>query len=132
MTDQPKQPGHILLVEDDRDILESMTELLDLEGFRTDTAGNGQDALSRLENFAELPDLILLDLMMPIMDGVEFRLRQKAHPRLSSIPVIILSADGRAGNRLSREDSAPILRKPVDIQNLLDVIRQTMTSRSPK
>lgn len=116
----------ILVVEDDKDILESMALLLEFEGFEVNLATNGKEALAYLHSQSELPHLVLLDLMMPVMDGVEFRANQRFHPRLASVPVIILSADGRARDRLPPDDAVVILRKPVDTERLLGKIRETL------
>jgi CheY-like chemotaxis protein len=81
----------ILIVEDDADLREMMAQLLTLEGFRAETVANGREALDYLQK-GDYPDLILLDLMMPVMDGWEFRRRQRAHPEYAQVPVVVLSA----------------------------------------
>src|SRR5947208_6432557 len=81
----------VLIVEDDEDLREMMAQLLTLEGFQAATVANGREALEYLNSGAR-PDVILLDLMMPVMDGWEFRRRQQADPAVSGVPVIVLSA----------------------------------------
>src|SRR5438046_2792257 len=84
----------ILVVEDDPYIRESIQELLELESYTVACAANGKEALDYLEKIGNgLPQLILLDLMMPVMDGFEFRRQQVTSPVLSKIPLIVMSAD---------------------------------------
>jgi DNA-binding response OmpR family regulator len=80
----------ILVVEDDRDILNLVTLYLEKEGFRTCTASTGVDALKQVK--AEHPDLVLLDLMLAEMDGLEVCKRMRADPSLAKIPIIMLTA----------------------------------------
>jgi CheY-like chemotaxis protein len=82
--------GSILVIEDDETTGEMMTKLLEREGYTAGSAGNGRIALERLEISA--PKLILLDLMMPEMDGFEFVTRLRKHEKWSSIPVIVVTA----------------------------------------
>ncbi|OLC51825.1 MAG: hypothetical protein AUH43_01660 [Acidobacteria bacterium 13_1_40CM_65_14] len=98
-----------------------MAQLLTLEGFKAATASNGREALQYLEG-GEAPEVILLDLMMPVMDGWEFRRRQQADPEMSRVPVIVLSAldQGRAVGL----DPAAFLMKPLDFDRLLQLVRQ--------
>lgn len=98
-----------------------MAQLLSLEGLRTETVANGSEALRYLAG-GDIPDVILLDLMMPVMDGWEFRRRQQADPRLAGVPVIILSAlDQTRGVGLN---AAAFLKKPLDFDRLLELVRQ--------
>src|SRR5919206_1695644 len=83
--------GEVLVVEDDFAIRETLRELLEDEGYRVAWAANGKEALARLHERA--PRVILLDLMMPVMDGWEFRVAQQRDPALASIPVVVISAD---------------------------------------
>ncbi len=81
----------VLIVDDDRDIRETLGDLLTDEGFEVEAAWNGETALSRLaEGFR--PDVIVLDVMMPVMDGLTFRSLQRSHPALAGIPVLGLTA----------------------------------------
>lgn len=102
----------ILIVEDDREIRESLSELLELEGYRTAAAADGGDALNYLAK-QPAPHLILLDLMMPVMNGLEFRRQQLLDRDLATIPVIVLTA----GREVPLENLRPqaYLRKPVDV-----------------
>jgi CheY-like chemotaxis protein len=110
----------VLIVEDDADLSEMMAELLTIEGFEARTAANGREALDYLHRHAK-PDLILLDLMMPEMDGWEFRRRQKADPALAALPVIVLSALDPARAADVRADA--VLKKPLDFDRLLELVR---------
>ena len=110
----------VLIVEDDEDLREMMAQLLTLEGFQTATVANGREALEYLHN-ASKPDVILLDLMMPVMDGWEFRRQQQADPSIAPVPVIVLSAldQGRASNL----EATAFLKKPLDFDRLLMLVR---------
>src|SRR5438128_8871587 len=81
----------VLIVEDDADLRDMMAQLLTIEGFSATTVANGREALDYLTR-GDRPDVILLDLMMPVMDGWEFRRTQLADPALADVPVIVLSA----------------------------------------
>jgi len=86
-------PRLVLVIEDDEATREAVTLLLTSEGCDVLTAANGRAALEVLRNGAR-PDLIVLDLMMPVMDGWQFRAEQKRDPALSKIPVLVISAAG--------------------------------------
>jgi CheY-like chemotaxis protein len=81
----------VLVVEDDNFMLKIYDKLLALEGFDIETAGNGMDALGKLENMKTLPDLMLLDIMMPKMDGFEFLKQRSKVPKITAIPIIVLT-----------------------------------------
>ena len=111
----------VLTVEDDEDLREMMAQLLTLEGFQTATVANGREALEYLHE-ASTPDVILLDLMMPVMDGWEFRRRQREDPQLARVPVVVLSALDQS--RAADLDGAAFLKKPLDFDRLLQLVRQ--------
>jgi CheY-like chemotaxis protein len=111
----------VLIVEDDADLREMMAQLLTLEGYGAVTAANGRDALDYLQR-GDYPDIILLDLMMPVMDGWEFRRRQTANPALANVPVIVLSALDQS--RAADLGGAAFLKKPLDFDRLLSLVRQ--------
>ena len=109
----------ILIVEDDADTRDMIGRFLELEGYAVETAANGRQALDRLDAGARAC-VILLDLMMPVMDGWEFRRIQVSHSTLSKIPFMVFSAAGR--DRMSQIDANDYLSKPVDLDELLDRI----------
>jgi CheY-like chemotaxis protein len=116
-------PKTILVIEDDSDIREALTEALEAEGYAVVTAGNGQegiDALRRLD--AHLPDLILLDLMMPVKNGFEFHLERMSEPRWKAIPVVVMTADSNSIQRMEKVGGQGLLRKPVDLTEMLGLI----------
>jgi CheY-like chemotaxis protein len=109
----------IMLVEDSVDIREMMAAALELAGMRVLTAANGQAALRLLRELPP-PCLILLDLMMPVMDGWELGAALKRDPRLSAVPVIVVSALSR--DMASDVGATAYLAKPIDIDRLLEVV----------
>jgi CheY-like chemotaxis protein len=114
----------ILLLEDDEDIRSSLVEALIAEGYEVVTATNGEEGVNALRDAAsDLPDLIILDLMMPVKDGIEFRLEQQAEPRWKEIPVIVMTADTNAIRQLEAVKGS-YLRKPVDLDDLLLTIQR--------
>lgn len=116
----------IFVIEDDLHIRESLTELLEIEGFSVFSAINGQDALDKLRS-GERADLILLDLMMPVKDGFQFRAEQEIDPEMSKIPVIIMSANGSISASKELGMVAHYLNKPIDLDALLESINRFLT-----
>jgi CheY-like chemotaxis protein len=109
----------VLVVDDDADLREAIAMALMDEGFHSVGASNGADALARLRT-GPTPDLIILDLMMPVMDGWAFREAQQRDPALASIPVLVLSASRHAG--MPPVDALDHLYKPVDLEVLLAAV----------
>jgi signal transduction histidine kinase len=116
-------PRRILLVEDDPDIRVSLQSILTDEGFEVVACSNGREALDRL-GAMPAPDLIILDLMMPVMDGWQFRIQQKNDPALAQIPVIAISAD--ASSKAAAIDAAAYLNKPFDHAKLMGAIDRVL------
>jgi CheY-like chemotaxis protein len=114
----------MLIVEDSVDIQEMLEQLFTHEGYEVDCVSNGQEALDFLNRAEILPRLILLDLMMPVMDGLTFRSRQVVDSRLSGIPVVIMSADNNLGVKKAKISAADALKKPVDIDLLLETAKK--------
>jgi two-component system, chemotaxis family, chemotaxis protein CheY len=106
----------VLVVDDDPDILDAICDILEGEGYRVARARHGVEALDRVSQ--ELPSVILLDLMMPVMDGLAFAnaLRQRPLPR--RVPIVVISADGNP-QRAAALGAQAYLAKPFDIDALL-------------
>lgn len=115
----------VMIVEDDPDSREILSELVAGEGFRTLVASNGKEALAELEaaKGATLPCLILLDMMMPVMDGRQFRAAQREDPLLGKIPVVVLSAHVETMMTVDAMRAKAVLEKPVDFSELIGVVR---------
>ncbi len=109
----------LLIVEDALDIQTLLRRLFEMEGYAVQCASNGQEAIDLLQNTTDLPSLILLDLMMPVMDGFEFREKQKLVGDWSTIPTVVMTADGDAQFQRAKIEATGFLRKPVDIDTLL-------------
>jgi len=116
----------VLVVEDDAQIRETLRELLSAEGYETHGAEHGAHALEMLGD-GLAPDVILLDLMMPVMSGSEFRVKQLENPSISAIPVIVVSAYPVAGVH------GPVhyLQKPVRLATLLSTIQLALGLDTP-
>ncbi len=109
--------GTVLVVEDDDFIRDAVVELLAFEGVEAVAVGDGAEALLRLRRREVLPALILLDLMMPVMNGWQFRAAQLADPELASIPVVVMSASDPEGVQADA-----VLAKPFEARVLLDAV----------
>jgi CheY-like chemotaxis protein len=107
----------ILVVEDDADAREALIALLQMKGYRAVPAGNGKEALDYLDR-APIPDLIILDLWMPVMDGWQFRSEQIKDSRLKDIPVIVVTALSDQAD----VDANEVIIKPVDVDSLLSTV----------
>jgi CheY-like chemotaxis protein len=110
----------VLIVEDDPSIRNMLCLVLEMSEYRVSAAANGQEALSLLCKSDDKPSLILLDLMMPVMDGWTFARKLEENPRLKNIPLVVLTAFA------DRADSIPnsrgLLRKPVDLEKLMTFV----------
>jgi CheY-like chemotaxis protein len=111
----------VLLVEDDYDTQEATSEVLRALGCSVYVAANGRLALAYLAAHAP-PGLILLDLMMPEMNGWEFRVAQLADPRLASIPVVLVSAGPGLDEQARLLGMELVVRKPVELSALADAV----------
>jgi CheY-like chemotaxis protein len=118
-------PIRVLIVDDDREIRETLGELLTEEGFQIEAAWNGETALNRLEAGFR-PDVIVLDVMMPGMDGLTFRTLQRSHPALADIPVIGLTAMSL------RNADFEWMRKPLQFDALVQKLRRAVADRPPR
>lgn len=110
----------ILVVDDDPGIRDALQDVLELENYRVFTADNGKNALNLLDQVR--PNLILLDLMMPVMTGWQFLDSVKIDESKAKIPVVVFSAAGERKGDLSH--ASAILRKPVEVDGLISVIEK--------
>lgn len=114
----------ILIVDDEFGIVDSLAEVLSDEGFSVRTAPNGKDALRRIAE--QRPDLILMDYMMPVMDGAETLQAIRSDPALGDIPVLLMSSVPQA-NLPTQCVPSGFLRKPFDIDALLSMVAGLLT-----
>jgi|SRR5579871_6516156 len=110
----------VLLVEDDEGIRHVVAEVLTVEGYEVRQAEDGRGALAALTDWS--PDVILLDLMMPGMDGWQFRAEQRARNCALDVPLIVLSASRRAGDAIEDLGAVAVIPKPFDLDALLEVV----------
>ena len=115
--------AQVLVVEDDQEIRDTLREVLEDHGYEVIWAENGAEALDRLRG-ALSPRLILLDLMMPVMDGWEFSKALRAEPRLAGIPVVIISADHGLEQKTSALAVDGYLAKPFHLDALLATVNR--------
>jgi CheY-like chemotaxis protein len=113
----------ILIIDDDVVALEMMSTILAGDGYRVAAACNGLDAIERLHTY-EKPDLIVLDLKMPIMDGCHFCQARLKDKELASIPIVILSAAADVAEQAAALGADLHLQKPVDVVTLLNAVRR--------
>jgi CheY-like chemotaxis protein len=123
------QSACVLVVDDDADIRDSIGDILELRGYQVARAANGREALDRLRH-GPLPCLILLDLMMPVLNGWEFRAQQASDQALASVPVVIISGDGSTDQKAASIGVSEYLRKPLELSAILDVVRRHCGSRN--
>jgi CheY-like chemotaxis protein len=117
----------ILIVDDDPDLATILAEVLSKAGYHTDVAENGQQALTRLQNDRHW-DLVLLDLMMPVMNGWEFRAEQLLQPAIAGIPIVAFSGGVNAQQAAVTLGAAAALRKPVGKDELLGTVGKVLES----
>jgi two-component system, sensor histidine kinase and response regulator len=114
----------VLIVEDEAHLRESLQDFLEDEGFAVSTASNGAEALALLES-EELPRLMILDLIMPVLSGNELFEQMKKDPRFSKIPVVVSTSDP------SRAPPGVLaMKKPVNFDRLLGAVRQHCTGQA--
>ena len=124
----------VLLVDDDPDLRDSLAEVLIEAGYKVDRAGNGQEALEKLRAAAgrDLPAVILLDLLMPVMNGWQFCELKGQDPALAGIPIIAMSAavsnDPHSPYYIAVDD---FIAKPVQLDELLESLHRQLARRSP-
>ena len=110
----------ILIIDDEEDLRDTLKLTLEFEGYRCHTAANGKEGLEALERIPS-PCVILLDLMMPVLNGWQFMEELRAHPSTDQIPVVIITAFTKLTGAIRAND---IIRKPVETDLLLDVVKK--------
>jgi CheY-like chemotaxis protein len=114
---------HILIVDDALDIQTLLEQFFLEEGYLVSKSSNGFEALAFLRAADTLPDLILLDLMMPLMDGFEFRQMQEKDPKLVDIPIIVMTADNNVQSNSVKIGAKGFLRKPFsDLETIAETV----------
>lgn len=125
-----KSLKRVLIVEDDADIRSLLVTFFKMNEFEVESACNGVDAIAKLKSVEKLPQLIVLDLMMPDMDGAQFRKHQLSEPLWSDIPVVIMSADSRIQEKARDMKVEHYLKKPVDIDAIMQMVEKCIPSAS--
>ena len=126
---ESKLERRILTVEDSPDLRSLIKMALMPDKYDVIEASNGNEALKTLRSMKELPNLILLDLEMPVMDGYEFRRQQELDPKIGAIPVVIMSGGDDIQIQKLKIGAVGAIKKPFDVSSLLSVVRR---SCSPK
>lgn len=116
----------VLIVDDDEDVREMVELTLTLEGFDTETASDGIDALDRLRT-GRAPSLVLLDLRMPRMNGLELLKVVKREAALASIPIVVLTADAASTAAALAAGATACLAKPLEVEDLIAAVRRHST-----
>lgn len=119
-------PRLILVVDDDCDVRLALVALLRAEGFTVTEAPDGREALRILRTSGEAFGLVVLDLMMPVMNGWQFRREQQEDPALASIPVLVLSAGANVGEVAASIGAAGYIKKPINLEELLGVVQRSL------
>jgi len=114
----------VLVVEDDADALDVIATVLEDAGYDVMRAGNGREALRQLHDSRGRCDLILLDLLMPVMNGWDFRRRQRETPAFAGIPVFLMSAGAHLAVVRDELQASGYVAKPVDAAEILDVVKR--------
>jgi CheY-like chemotaxis protein len=112
----------LLIVDDNRELRETLAEFLSLKGHAVECAANGREAVQLIAAPETRPELILLDLLMPVLDGWGFLAERAREPVLADVPVVILSACEEVTEKAKEAGAVAVVRKPVEPQTLLRVI----------
>jgi len=121
---RPSAKPVVLVVEDDPDALQAITAILEDAGYEALGAANGVEALGQLGDHKGRCDLILLDLLMPVMNGWDFRRKQRETPAFANIPVLLMSAGAHMATVSGELNAAGYVTKPVEMSDLLAVVQQ--------
>ncbi len=111
----------VLVVDDEPYLCDLMSDVLEAEGHEVRKASNGLEALEQIRK--RKPQLVLLDMMMPVMDGWEFSSKLRSNPEWADIPVVIITADYNVPRKQHATGAKAVITKPFDIDHLADVVR---------
>jgi CheY-like chemotaxis protein len=114
---------NVLVIDDDHDIRDLVVFYLNNNGYQAKGASNGEEAIAHLKTEAHT-DLIILDLMMPVMDAWEFRNAQQQDPTIGQIPVVLISATDEVSYEVEPLAAVGFIRKPIDFNHLLATVEQ--------
>jgi CheY-like chemotaxis protein len=120
----------VLVVEDDPELLHSLSEVIESEGYGVACARHGLEALGRLRGGVR-PSVILLDLMMPIMNGWQFRYEQRQDSDLAKIPVVVVSAKSDSQQHAAWLEADGYISKPIDLKILFETLARYCSSGQP-
>jgi CheY-like chemotaxis protein len=118
--------GPVLVVDDDRDIRETIVEALESQGYDVISAVDGVDALERLRAESRRPSLILLDLMMPRMNGMQFWEEMSRDDGWAGIPIVVVSADAQGRAQATNMGAVGYLQKPMQLRELFGTVAQVV------
>lgn len=120
----------VLVVEDDTDTRDLIAEVLREDGYRVLVAAHGREALGTMLALPMPPSVILLDLMMPVMNGWQFLDERSHDPSLATVPVLVLSADP-SRQLAAQQGVVAVIGKPFDLTRLLRMVRAVTKSQAP-
>ena len=120
------RPGAILIVDDERDVRTLLAEVLEGDGYEIAAAGDGAEALDYLRAAATLPSLILLDLVMPNVDGWQFLDERRQDPRLAGIPVVLISGQVAARETARALGLPGYIEKPIGAANVREMLARLL------
>lgn len=112
----------VLIIEDDKEIAMALSKAIQVSGHESMHAIHGREALSMLESDFQLPDLMIVDIMMPVLNGIEFRKLQLASDKLKHIPIIFLTASKMDRDELMKLSPYESLVKPIDLDDFLKIL----------
>ena len=117
----PAGAGYILVVDDEEDIRDTLRELIEMQGLKAETAANGAEALEHL--MVQKPYLVVLDLVMPVMDGRALLEKMRADPQLSDVPVVVSTSAPHLAPR-----DVPVVPKPINIAKMVEWLHRYCSS----
>jgi PAS domain S-box-containing protein len=123
-TVEARPSKRVLLVDDDSDILDAVGDILRMEGYTVDVARNGAEALEAIARTC--PDVLLADLMMPVLDGVSLIERIRAQDLMKGAPIVVFSADGQLYKKATQLRADAALRKPIDFEELYGALSRLL------